>query len=111
MSDKTEKTQADRARADRTTAADRKQADRVSDSEESVNGIKGQLVYPDRVVDAERAGLYAAGKVDTLDPDDSLDDRDVNLHRIQAPEEIESRDYDSMVNEAEDDDNKDDEDR
>jgi hypothetical protein len=37
----------------------------VNEDETEVNGIKGQLIYPDRKVDAERAGLYAAGKVDT----------------------------------------------
>jgi hypothetical protein len=32
-------------------------------------GIPGQIMYPEVEVDAERAGEYAAGKVDTLDPD------------------------------------------
>lgn len=74
----------------------------VNEDETEVNGIKGQLIYPDRKVDAERAGLYAAGKVDTLDPDDDLD-QDVNPHRIQAPEEIESTDYDSVLNDDDED--------
>lgn len=32
------------------------------------SGIPGQIVYPDREVDAERAAAFAAGKVDNLDP-------------------------------------------
>ena len=33
-------------------------------------GVPGQIAYPDREVDAERAAAFAAGKVDTLDPDE-----------------------------------------
>jgi len=34
-------------------------------------GVPGQIQYPDRTVDAERAAAYAAGKEDTLyDEDD-----------------------------------------
>jgi hypothetical protein len=33
-------------------------------------GVPGQIEYPERVVDAERAGEFAAGKVDTLEPED-----------------------------------------
>jgi hypothetical protein len=33
-------------------------------------GVPGQILYPERVVDAERAGAFAAGKVDTLEPEE-----------------------------------------
>lgn len=33
-------------------------------------GVPGQIQYPDREVDAERAGEFAAGKVETLEPED-----------------------------------------
>ena len=39
-------------------------------------GVPGQIQYPDRVVDAERAAAFAAGKVPTLDPDDEVEDED-----------------------------------
>lgn len=39
-------------------------------ADEEVNGIEGQIVYPDRAVDAEQAGAWAAGKADSLDPND-----------------------------------------
>lgn len=37
-------------------------------------GVPGQIQYPDREVDAERAAAFASGKVDTLYEDDP--DRD-----------------------------------
>lgn len=37
--------------------------------EDETPGIKGQIVYPDPTVDAERAGAFAAGKADSLDPE------------------------------------------
>lgn len=40
-------------------------------------GIPGQIQYPERVVDAERAGEFAAGKVDRLtDEDDAVAEDD-----------------------------------
>jgi len=39
------------------------------------NGIPGQIVYPDREVDAERAGEWVAGKADSLYPDDEDGER------------------------------------
>lgn len=33
-------------------------------------GVPGQILYPERVVDAERAGAFVAGDVDTLEPED-----------------------------------------
>ena len=38
--------------------------------------VPGQLIYPDRVVDAERAAAFAAGKVPTLDPADEDSEAD-----------------------------------
>jgi hypothetical protein len=57
--------------------------------EEEVAGIPGQIEYPDRDVDAERAGEYAAGKVDTLeDPDAEEDDEAAEQRRAtQTPQE------------------------
>ena len=52
------------------------------DDLEDSSGVPGQIVYPDVVVDAERAGEYAAGKVDTLDPDDESEQR-TDRERIQ----------------------------
>jgi hypothetical protein len=53
--------------------------------------VPGQLIYPDRVVDAERAAAFAAGKVPTLDPDDedSLDDDEEPLPGDETGEETE----------------------
>ena len=39
-------------------------------------GIPGQIQYPEVHVDAERAAAFAAGKVDTLDPDDEDGEHD-----------------------------------
>lgn len=36
--------------------------------ENAVNGVKDQLIYPDREVNAERAAAHAAGKVESLYP-------------------------------------------
>ena len=33
-------------------------------------GVPGQILYPERIVDAERAAAFAAGKVDTLEPEE-----------------------------------------
>jgi len=33
-------------------------------------GVPGQILYPERVVDAERAGAFVAGDVDTLEPEE-----------------------------------------
>lgn len=33
-------------------------------------GVPGQLLYPERVVDAERAGQFVAGDVETLEPEE-----------------------------------------
>jgi hypothetical protein len=33
-------------------------------------GVPGQIQYPDREVDAERAAAFAAGKVDSLEDED-----------------------------------------
>jgi hypothetical protein len=38
----------------------------MSETTEEVNGVPGQIVYPDPTVDAERAAAFAGGKVDTL---------------------------------------------
>jgi hypothetical protein len=37
--------------------------------DEGGSGIKGQIAYPDREVDAEQAGRFAAMKEDALNPD------------------------------------------
>jgi len=48
----------------------------VADMEDDgVNGIEGQIIYPDREVDAERAGEWVAGKADSLYPDDEDGER------------------------------------
>jgi len=54
-------------------------------------GVPGQIEYPDRVVDAERAAAFAAGKVPTLDPDDedNLDDDGEPLSGDETGEETE----------------------
>lgn len=39
-------------------------------------GIPGQIMYPEVNVDAERAAAFAAGKVDSLDPDDEDGEKD-----------------------------------
>lgn len=50
-----------------------REAKREPESEDNTQvadaGVPGQILYPEREVDAERAGEFAAGKVDTLDPD------------------------------------------
>jgi hypothetical protein len=50
----------------------------VAESEDNTQvadaGVPGQIQYPDRVVDAERAGAFAAGKVDTLEPEPEEDE-------------------------------------
>lgn len=33
-------------------------------------GVPGQIQYPERIVDAERAAAFAGHKVDTLEPED-----------------------------------------
>lgn len=38
--------------------------------DDDVNGIEGQIIYPDREVDAEHAAAFAAGKEPSLYPDD-----------------------------------------
>lgn len=43
--------------------------------DDGVNGIEGQIIYPDREVDAARAAGWAAGKEDSLYPDDEEGDR------------------------------------
>jgi hypothetical protein len=47
----------------------------LADEVDEVNGITGQIIYPDREVDAERAAAWAAGKEDSLYPDDEEGDR------------------------------------
>jgi hypothetical protein len=52
--------------------------ERVEESQDNTQvadaGVPGQILYPERVVDAERAGNFAAGKVDTLEPEDEEDE-------------------------------------
>ena len=36
-------------------------------------GVPGQIQYPERIVDPERAGAFVAGKVDTLEPEEDED--------------------------------------
>lgn len=36
-------------------------------------GVPGQIQYPDREVNAERAAAFAAGKVDSLEDEDESD--------------------------------------
>jgi hypothetical protein len=38
---------------------------------DEVNGIEGQIIYPDPEVDAERAARFAAGKEDSLYDDEN----------------------------------------
>jgi hypothetical protein len=45
------------------------------EGDDDFNGIPGQIHYPDREVDAERAAAWAAGKEDSLYPDDEEGDR------------------------------------
>jgi hypothetical protein len=37
-------------------------------------GVPGQIQYPDREVDAERAAAFAAGKVDSLEPEEDAEE-------------------------------------
>jgi hypothetical protein len=37
---------------------------------EDSSGVPGQIMYPEVEVDAERAGEFVAGKVDSLVPED-----------------------------------------
>jgi len=69
-------------------------------------GIPGQIQYPDRVVDAERAAAFAAGKVPTLDPDDedNLDDDGEPLPGDETGEETEPAAMRGGYGTAEDDD-------
>jgi hypothetical protein len=39
-------------------------------------GVPGQILYPDRSVDAERAAGFAGGKYDTLEPEEDEDEDD-----------------------------------
>lgn len=45
----------------------------TADLPEDGPGIEGQILYPDPEVDAERAAGFAAGKYDTLYPEDNDD--------------------------------------
>jgi hypothetical protein len=52
--------------------------ERVEESQDNTQvadaGVPGQIQYPEREVDAERAGEFAAGKVETLEPEDEEDE-------------------------------------
>jgi hypothetical protein len=37
-------------------------------------GVPGQILYPEREVDAERAAAFAGGKVDSLEPEEDEED-------------------------------------
>lgn len=63
--------------------------------EDEFNGIPGQIQYPDRFVDAERAAAFAAGKVDTLDPNDEEGDRDGWQNPADRSGEVQEEDDDS----------------
>lgn len=56
---------------------------------EDEQGIPGQILYPPTDVDAERAGEYAAGKVDTLEDEDPDEDDEAREQRraTQTPQE------------------------
>jgi len=72
----------DKSRNEQSPADDRQSgaeahAERV-ESEDNTQvadaGIPGQIQYPDREVDAERAAAFAAGKEDSLYDDDNTND-------------------------------------
>lgn len=60
------------ARASKSSSTNEETEPLAGEEEEgsAFEGIPGQLMYPDKDVDAERAGQFAAGKVDTLDPNE-----------------------------------------
>jgi hypothetical protein len=56
--------------------AETEETEPVADQDDDgVNGIEGQIIYPDAEVDAERAGAWVAGKEDTLYEDDEDNER------------------------------------
>lgn len=63
MSENQERTEADRAEAED------QETEPTETLPEDSSGVEGQIEYPEQTVDAERAGAFAAGKVDSLDPD------------------------------------------
>ena len=86
MSDK------DRAREwDHTESHNQENVESDDNTQVADAGVPGQIEYPDRVVDAERAAAFAAGKVPTLDPDDedNLDDDGEPLPGDETGEETE----------------------
>lgn len=69
----------------------------ADDEDEEVNGVPGQIEYPDASVDAERAAAFAAGKVDTLyEDDEDKSDRE----KIQDDIDNYDRDEDSDKSQA-----------
>jgi len=48
----------------------------VDETAEEVSGAPGQIVFPEPEVDAERAAAFAAGKVETLEPEEEEADAD-----------------------------------
>jgi hypothetical protein len=60
--------------------SENKETEPVAESEDNTQvadaGVPGQIQYPDRVVDAERAAAFAAGKVDTLEPEEESDEEE-----------------------------------
>jgi hypothetical protein len=81
--------------------------DPVTESEDSTQvadaGVPGQIQYHDREVDAERAGNFAAGKVDTLNPTDEEDNdlrrsahqRDIDSYNVEDEARLDSDESDS----------------
>lgn len=74
----------------------------LREDEDVDTGVPGQIMYPEVVVDAERAGEYAAGKVDTLDPDDESERR-TDRERIQDDIDNYSRDDEETLDDDGDD--------
>jgi len=60
--------------------ADNEETEPTAESEDNTQvadaGVPGQIMYPEREVDAERAAAFASGKVDTLEPEDDEDEGD-----------------------------------
>ena len=56
----------------------------ATDEEYENPGIKGQIQYPEPQVDAERAGAFAAGEVDTLEPEDESADEEAGEGDVEA---------------------------
>lgn len=64
-------------------------------------GVPGQIQYPDREVDAERAAAYAGGKEDTLYDDQLKDDHPEGTYRDETGQLVAEDDDDDSTDDKE----------